>query len=335
MNYPTLEQIDQAARSLTGKILLTPTWIWPAESAALRFGANLEVFVKLECLQHTGSFKARAALLAVLSMSAEQRAAGVITVSAGNHAAATAFAARAVAAHAKVVMPRSANPFRVDLCQRLGAEVLLVDDVHQAFDTASRIQQDEGRLFIHPFEGQRVALGTGTLGAEFYRQAGDLDAVVIPIGGGGLCAGMACAIKQINPDCQVIGVEPTGADTMHRSFAAGSPQAIDRVTTIADSLGAPHAADYSFSLCRQFVDELVLIDDQAMCQAMNWLLSDLKLAVEPAGAAAAAALAGPLAGRLEGRVGLIACGANIDSQSFVNYIQQGMAPGNQDRKNET
>jgi len=326
MSYPTLEQIDQAASKLSGKILLTPAWQWPAESAVLRFGSGPEVWVKLECLQHTGSFKARASLLATLSMSDEQQAAGVITVSAGNHAAATAFAAGTVAAHAKVVMPKSANPFRVDLCQRLGAEVLLVDDVHQAFDTATSIQQEEGRLFIHPFEGQRVALGTGTLGAEFYRQADRLDAVIIPIGGGGLCAGMACAIKQLNPDCKVIGVEPTGADTMHRSFTAGSPQAIERVATIADSLGAPYAADYSFSLCRQFVDELVLIDDQAMCQAMSWLLTDLKLAVEPAGAAAAAALAGPLAGRLVGRVGVIACGANIDSRSFVDYILQGMPP---------
>ena len=326
MSYPNLEQIDQAANSLAGKILLTPIWQWPAENASLRFGADPEVWVKLECLQHTGSFKVRAALLAALSMDDEQRAAGVITVSAGNHAAATAFAARSVATHAKVVMPKSANPFRVDLCQRLGAEVLLVDDVHQAFEMANRIQQDEGRRFIHPFEGQRVALGTGTLGAEFYRQAGALDAVIIPIGGGGLCAGMACAIKQLNPDCQVIGVEPEGADTMHRSFAAGTPQAIDAVATIADSLGAPHAAEYSFGLCRQFVDQLVLIDDQAMCQAMNWLLTDLKLAVEPAGAAAAAALAGPLAGRLQGRVGLIACGANIDSQSFVDYIRRGMSP---------
>ncbi len=180
-----------------------------------------------------------------------------------------------------------------------------------------QIEAEEGRVAVHPFEGPLTALGTATVGLEFMEQAPDLDAVIIPIGGGGLCAGMATAIKQLNPRCAVYGVEPEGADTMRRSFAAGTPQAIDTVRTIADSLGAPYALPYSFDLCRRHVDELVLIDDEAIRRAMGLLFSDMKLAVEPAGAAATAALCGPLRERLQGgRVGLIVCGANIDLASF-------------------
>ena len=167
---------------------------------------------------------------------------------------------------------------------------------------------------MHPFEGPRTALGTATLGLELMEQVPDLDAVIVPIGGGGLCAGVAAAVKLVAAGCLVFGVEPEGADSMRRSFAAGSPQAIDAVRTIADSLGAPHAAPYSFDLCRRYVDELVLVDDDALRRAMLLLFTSAKLAVEPAGAAATAALCGPLRERLAGRrVGLVVCGANIDA----------------------
>jgi threonine dehydratase len=145
--------------------------------------------------------------------------------------------------------------------------------------------------------------------------------VIVPIGGGGLCAGVAAAVKQLQPRCAVFGVEPVGADSMRRSFAAGSPQSIDAVRTIADSLGAPHAEPYSFALCQRFVDDLVLVDDDALREAMRLLLAEAKLAVEPAGAAATAALAGPLRSRLAGkRVALIVCGANIDPETFARHV---------------
>ena len=191
-----------------------------------------------------------------------------------------------------------------------------------AFARVEEIQQTEGRPFVHPFEGPQTILGTATVGLEFGQQVPDLDAVIIPIGGGGLCAGMATALKQLQPHCLIIGVEPEGADTMHRSFAAGSPQSIPKVQTIADSLGAPHAAPYSFGLCHHFVDELVKIDDDQMCAAMGLLFRSMKLAVEPAGAAATAALCGPLHERFRGkRVGLTICGANIDIEGFAGYIK--------------
>jgi threonine dehydratase len=145
--------------------------------------------------------------------------------------------------------------------------------------------------------------------------------VILPIGGGGLAAGISSAVKQLKPDCLVFGVEPEGADSMHRSFASGKPEAIDKVRTIADSLGAPHAAPYSFALCRRFIDELVKIDDDAMRRAMALLFREMKLAVEPAGAAATAALTGSLRARLQGkRVGAIVCGSNIDPESFGRHL---------------
>src|SRR5207248_8437518 len=168
------------------------------------------------------------------------------------------------------------------------------------------------RTFIHPFEGFGTALGTATLGLELCEQAPEIEAVIIPIGGGGLCAGVAAAVKQRLPHVQVYGVEPEGADSMHRSFRSGKPESIDKVRTIADSLGAPYAAPYSFELCRRFVDELVLVDDDALRDAMRFLVATAKLAVEPAGAAATAALLGPLRSPLDGkRVGVIVCGGNI------------------------
>ena len=159
------------------------------------------------------------------------------------------------------------------------------------------------------------------MGAEFVRQVPGLEAVIVPIGGGGLCAGVSAAVKLLAPGCKVYGVEPEGADSMRRSFAAGSVQSIERVNTIADSLGAPYALPITFSLCRRFVDDLVLISDDQIRAAMRLLLEDAKLAVEPAGAAATAALLGPLRERVAGKkVGIIVCGANIDAASFLRLL---------------
>jgi threonine dehydratase len=277
--------------------------------------------LKLELFQYAGSFKPRGALCAMMDLPREVLHRGVTAVSAGNHAMAVGYAARALGTTAKVVMPRNANPARVQGCRDYGAQVELVDDVHRAFARVREIEEQEGRTFIHPFEGPLTALGTATLGLEICEQARDLDAVIIPIGGGGLCAGVSCAVKQILPGCAVYGVEPEGADTMHRSFASGHPESIDVVRTIADSLGAPHAAPYSFSLCREYVDELVKVDDDALRSAMRLLFSSAKLAVEPAGAAATAALCGPLRERLAGKsVAVIVCGANIDPATFAKHI---------------
>jgi len=324
---PTLEQIRATHEQLAPHIIETPVFEWrhqellDALDESPGTGQPTEIFFKLELWQHTGSFKPRGALSVMQSLDSQTLAKGVTAVSAGNHAIAVGFAAQLLGTTAKVVMPKTADPFRIKKCRAYGAEVLLADDVAQAFAWVQEIEQDEGRFFVHPFESFETVLGTATVGLEFCEQVADLDAVIIPIGGGGLCAGMATAVKLMQPNCQVFGVEPRGADSMHRSFAAGTPQSIEKVTTIADSLGAPYALPYSFGLCQRFVDELVYIDDDELRRAMDLLVKSMKLMVEPAGAASTAALCGPLRERLRGkRVGIIGCGANTDVANFAQHV---------------
>jgi len=318
---PTLEEIRDARERLGERVRETPVWRWRGREIEERLGKETEVLLKLELFQYAGTFKPRGALINMLALAPEVLARGVTAVSAGNHAMAVAYAARTLGTTAKVVMPKSANPARVEGSRAYGAEVVLVDDVHQAFDEVHRIEREEGRTFVHPFEGFRTALGTATVGFELSRQVDDLDAVIVPVGGGGLCAGVATAIKLAQPRAQVLAVEPEGADTMRRSLESGRPEAIDQVRTIADSLGAPHAAPYTFSLCQRFVDDLALVSDDDLRRSMRLIFEAAKLAVEPAGAAATAALLGPLRERLQGRrVGLIVCGTNIDAETFHRHI---------------
>lgn len=318
---PTLDEIRAARERLGQRVRRTPVWRMRGHRLAGLLGEATEVWLKLELFQYAGTFKPRGALVNMMALEPEELARGVCAVSAGNHAMAVGYAAGVLGTSAKVVMPRNANPARVAGCRAYGAEVVFVADVHEAFPEVRRIEREEGRAFIHPFEGKNTILGTATLGLEMAEDLPELDAVIVPIGGGGLCAGVACAIKQALPRCQVFGVEPEGADSMHRSFASGKPEAIDEVRTIADSLGAPHAEPYSFALCRKYVDELVMISDDEIRRAMLLMFDEGKLAVEPAGAAAMAALCGALSDRLRGRgVGVVVCGANIDLGTFSEQV---------------
>lgn len=314
----SIAAIRAAREAIDPWIVTTPLWPSPELPG---------VSLKLELFQRAGSFKPRGALTVMRSLDSDALARGVTAISAGNHAMAVGYAAQVLGTTAKVVMPRNANPGRIAGCRRYGAEVVLVDDVHVGFSEVERIAADEGRFFVHPFEGPQVALGTATLGLELLDQARaagiEFDAVIVPIGGGGLCAGVSTAVKLAAPRCEVFGVEPIGADSMHRSFAAGAPQSIPAVRTIADSLGAPYAMPFSFELCRRHVDELVLVDDDQLREAMRLLFRQAKLAVEPAGAATTAALLHPLRERLAGkRVAAIVCGSNIDEGSFAKLITQ-------------
>nr|WP_232307157.1 pyridoxal-phosphate dependent enzyme [Sphingomonas sp. Y57] len=326
MSSPALsvDAIRSARAAIAPYITLTPTLDWRCDEVVDRLGADTQVNLKLELFQRTGTFKARGAVSVMLALSSEERARGVTAVSAGNHAIATAYAARELGISAKVVMLASANQARVERCRRLGAEVVIAENGALAFERAKQIEIDEGRSFVHPFEGPRTALGTATIGLEWAEQAGPLDAVICPIGGGGLCGGLSTAIKLLMPDCQVYGVEPEGADNMRRSFEKGEPATNIRIDTIADSLAPPYSLPYSFDLCRRSVDDIVLVSDDQLRAGMNLLFREARLAVEPAAAAATAALLGPLAGRLQGqRVGVIVCGANIDIAGFAAHVEAG------------
>lgn len=321
---PTLADMMGAAQRLAPFIRQTPVWEWQDDLLAARLAPGTRVVLKLELLQQAGSFKARGALLNCLALDPAARRAGVTAVSAGNHAAAVAWAARTVGTPAKVVMPSNADPARVALCRSYGAEVTLAADVHEAFSVARHIELSEGRTFVHPFEGPRVSTGTGTLGLELLRQQDDLEAVVVPVGGGGLLSGVAAAVKQARPGCLVLGVEPEGNDVIRRSMASGQPEQALNPRTIADSLNPPFAMPYSLGLIRRYVDDIVLVSDDAMLEGIYLLATRMKLAVEPAAAAATAALLGPLRGRVAGkRVGLVVCGTNIGPDRFTQYLGRG------------
>lgn len=322
---PSVEAIRATRARLGDLVVTTPIRRLVDDALTAAVGDSTTVWLKEELFQRTGSFKPRGALSVMLDLDAAALARGVTGVSAGNHAISLGYSARMLGTTATVVMPKNANPFRVQVCREFGANVVLVDNVHDAFDRVRQIELEEGRTFVHPYEGPKTALGTATVGMEFIDQiaaAGTaLDAVIVAAGGGGLTGGVACAVKQMSPATAVYVVEPEGADSLNRSFQAGSPQAIEAVRTIADSLGAPRCEPYSFALNRQFVDEIVLVDDDQIRNAMRLLFRVAKLAVEPAGAAALAALMYPLRQRLEGRtVGLVVCGANIDPETFTRQI---------------
>lgn len=316
-DFPTLDEISRAQARLKPYVRTTPLTQWADKGMSDELGGDTEVFVKLELLQVTGTFKPRGALNVMLSLEDEQLRRGVTAVSAGNHAIATAYSAKVLGTTAKVVMTRTANPLRLQMTRDLGAEVVLADNVHEAFDVVKAIADEEGRTFIHPYEGPLTLQGTGTVGLEITQQAPELDAMILPIGGGGLCGGIAAALKQTWPNIKIYGVEPEGANSMYLSFQQNKPVVLDSINTIADSLAPPKAEAYTYGVCRRFVDEIFLITDDAMRDAMRRLFYGLKIAVEPAGAAAAAGLLGPLKDKVRGKkVGIICCGSNIAIKDF-------------------
>jgi threonine dehydratase len=326
VSYPTTHDILAAEKRLSGKVLRTPVWRWQTGAVDAVLDDDTEVWLKLELFQKTGTFKVRGALNSVAMLSADARPRGVVAVSAGNHAIAAAYAAAQCSVSAKVVMPRHASPVRIAACRGFGADVILMPDIHQAFAEGARIEEEEARTMVHPYDGPYIAQGTATIGIELLEQVPGLDAVVVPIGGGGLCGGIAAAVKQLRPGCAVYGVEPVGADAMYRSFLAGRPERLERVASIADSLGAPFALEYSFNVCRRFVDDIVRVTDDEIARAMHWLYRDMKLVAEPAAATATAALFGPLRNLLRGRrVALLVCGSNIDAGRFAELVGQGEA----------
>ena len=324
-DFPTIDEIRANRARLGDLVITTPIRRLVDDAVAAATGNATQVWLKEELFQRTGSFKPRGALSVMLDLDAAALARGVTGVSAGNHAISLGYSARILGSTAKVVMPKTANAFRLQMCHELGVEVELVDNVTQAFERVKEIESVEGRTFVHPYEGPKTALGTASVGMEFIDQVtaegASLDAVIVAAGGGGLTGGVACAVKQMSPRTAVYVVEPEGADTMYRSFEAGSPQSLDAVRTIADSLGAPRCEPYSFALNRRFVDEVVLVSDDQIREAMRLLFRSAKLAVEPAGAAALAGLMHPLRERLDGKsVGIVVCGANIDTESFARQI---------------
>lgn len=282
--------------------------------------AHAKVLLKCENLQKTGSFKVRGALNAIASLGEADRARGVITISAGNHAQAVAWAARKAGAKSVVVMPERASRTKVDAARGYGAEVVLHGDAAEAFAEARRRAAAEGLVFLHPFDAPEVIAGHGSTALEIAEEVAHPATVVVPIGGGGQIAGIAgalAAMDRLTGDSRmrVFGVEPRGAPAMRQSLDEGRAAHLEGVDTIADGLAPPMAGELNYRYVDDFVDDVVLVSDDEILAAMRLLIMRAKLVAEPSGAAAVAAL---MFGRIPvaagERVVALVTGGNVDPQ---------------------
>ncbi len=264
-------------------------------SATLSQRVGAPVWLKCENLQKTGSFKVRGALHRLLRLSVEERARGVVTVSAGNHAQAVAWAAADAGVKSVVVMPEHASRSKVDASRGYGAEVVLYGDTAAAFRRASEIAEERGLCFVHPFDDEEIVAGHGSCALEILEDLPEAGCIVVPVGGGGLISGIATAAAAVRPAVDVWGVEPDGAAAMTRSLEAGQALRLDRIDTLADGLGAPMAGVLTYALVAAHARGVVTVSDDEIVSAMKLLLERTKLLAEPAGAAGLAAL-------LEGRI---------------------------------
>src|SRR5947207_5388162 len=274
---PTLSDIRDARERIKARVHLTPLL------SASRLGATVGTVLmhKCESLQKTGSFKVRGALNRLALLDDAARARGVITVSAGNHAQALAWASRDAGVRCTVVMPTTASRTKVDASRGYGAEVVLHGaSGMEAFARAPEPSVERSLTFVHPFDDNAIMAGQGTVGLEILDQLDEIDDVIVPIGGGGLIGGIAVAIKESRPSVKVYGVEPVGAAVMRKSLDAGYPVRLDSMKTIADGLAAPMAGELTFAIVQKYVDDVVLVEEDEITSAMRELLFSAKLLAE-------------------------------------------------------
>ena len=305
-----IAEIRAAAQRIAGKVHRTP--MLSSRQLGDRIGARLHL--KCESFQKTGSFKPRGALNKVLSLSPEERGRGLVTVSAGNHAQAVAWAAGIAGASCVVVMPTDAPRSKIDAVRGYGAEVVLHDDRPTLFDKLNEVRESRGLTFVHPFDDPTVLAGAGTTGLEILEDVPDADLVIVPVGGGGLLGGIASAVKQIRPATRVVAVELEAGPGLAPALAAGRPVPSPRPAgTLCDGMTPPFVGGLPLQIAREAVDEVVGVTETAVRDAMSLLMTRAKLVVEGAGAAATAAL---LSGRVRvpagARVVALVSGGNVD-----------------------
>lgn len=306
----TLHDIRAAREVIGHRLHRTPTF----SATALGAMAGVELWLKAELLQKTGSFKPRGVLTKLATLTPEERARGVVGISAGNHAQALAYGAAREGIACTVVMPETAVASKVAACRGYGAEVVLYGATTiEAFLEYDRLLDAGGLTPVHPFEDPHVIAGQGTLGLEMLEDVPDLEAVVVPVGGGALLGGIAIAIKESRPDVRVVGVEPEGAPSLTRALEAGRVVPLDAVRTIADGLSAPFAGDLTLAIAQRLVDDVVLVSDAEIGHALGLVLERAKLQGEPSGVAGVAALlSGKCGVRPGARVVTPICGGNVD-----------------------
>ena len=310
-----LADIRAAAERLRSRVHRTPL----LASRTLGERAGVRLALKCESFQKTGSFKPRGALNKVLSLSSEERARGLVTVSAGNHAQGVAWAAREVGSPCAVVMPTGAPRSKLDAVRGYGAEVVLHEDRATLFDRLNEVREARGMTFVHPFDDPVGLAGAGTVGLEIVEDLPAVEVVVVPAGGGGLLGGVASAVKQAAPAARVVAVELEAGPGFGPSLAAGKPIPVSRpADTLADGLTPPFVGALPLAIVRECVDEVVTVSEDDIMEAMRLLVTRAKLYVEGAGAAATAALlAGKVSAPPGGRVVSIVSGGNIDAERLL------------------
>lgn len=306
---PGLPEIERARERLDRVARVTP--VYPSETLSRLAGRRVEL--KAENLQRTGSFKIRGAYVKVSSLEPEQRAAGVVAASAGNHGQAVAWAAREVGARARIFMPQDSPMAKVDATRNYGAEVELTGPaIEEALEAAQAYVEESGRVLVHPFEDPLVIAGQGTIGLEIAEQVEDLETVVIPIGGGGLASGISLALRAVRPGLRLVGVQAAG------TRAGGSGH------TIADGIAVKHPGEFTMSILDETLDEIVAVEDEQIAEAIVLLAERTKLVVEGAGAVGVAAILVGLVGG-SGPALAVLSGGNIDASLMVQVMRRGLA----------
>lgn len=315
-----ISEIFNAAAVLKG--VARKTDIIPAP----KLTSDCRLYLKTENLQLTGSFKLRGAYYKISQLSDEEKSRGVIACSAGNHAQGVALGATHNGIKALICLPAGAPISKVEATKGYGAEVCLVPGVYDdAYAKAIELQKERGYTLVHPFDDEKVIAGQGTIGLEILEQLPDVEAVVVPIGGGGLISGVAFAIKTLRPDVKVYGVQAAGAPSMERSVHEGHPVHLDSVSTIADGIAVKEPGTNTYELCRKYVDEIVTVNDDETAAAILALMERQKVVAEGAGAVAVAAVMFhklPVDGK---KVVCLVSGGNIDVNTLNRVITRGLA----------
>lgn len=317
----TFVDVEEARERIKSQIYLSP---FPYSETISQLTGN-RVFFKLENLQMTGSFKERGALNRLLTLTPDDAKRGVIAASAGNHGMAVAFHSQRLKIAATIVMPLHAPLIKVSRVRHYGAQsVLLGADYDAAFGEAQRLAQERGLTFIHSFNDPEVVAGQGTIGLELYEQNPDLDAVVIPVGGGGLISGIALVLKTLNPNIRIIGVQAEALPSMKVALEKGSPIRLPHAVTIADGIAVREVGATPFDLVKNYVDEIITVSEGEIANAVLLLLETEKTVAEGAAAAPLAAVINKKTGLANADVGLIISGGNIDMNLISRIIEKGL-----------
>lgn len=321
METVTFQMIVEAARNLKGVVKETDF----CYSETLSDLTKGDVYLKLENLQQSGSFKIRGAYNKIIHLSDEEKKCGVVASSAGNHAQGVAISASKLGIKSTIVMPKSAPFAKIYATRKYGGEVVLHGEVYdEAYEKAIEIQEATGATFVHPFNDPYVIAGQGTIGLEIMQEQPDLDVVLVPIGGGGIASGIALAVKMINPNIKVIGVQTKNAPSMYESLKCGHVEATPVNKTIADGIAVGEPGDLTFSIIKDYVDEIITVSETEISQAFLLLLENCNLVCEGAGAVSVAAIMSRKLDLKNKKVGAILSGGNIDINLIESIINHAM-----------